>query len=205
MAKPSSVFADRVITAPEPPAWQATHGTYLAGQAEIDDLDVLAAAMERKWGCDRLRLLVPVELREKFDRQRYLTNQAIWHGDLEAVRTQARRMQAAWRALDKAAVGAEAATLAPEVWEVTLADGSVAAIVREDWQASLVSGDGRFVRVFTLAEVGRLLAGSAAASFAAAAKVVFPGATVTAVRSHIGDPLHRIHDTSGGFDDLLPW
>ena len=42
--------------------------------------------MEAKWGCDRLRLLVGPELREKFDRQRYLLNQAIWHGDLEAVR-----------------------------------------------------------------------------------------------------------------------
>jgi hypothetical protein len=205
MAKPSTVFADRAFSAPKPPDWQSTHGTYLSGQAEIDDLDVLAAAMERKWGCDRLRLLVPVELREKFDRQRYLTNQAIWHGDLEAVRTQARRMQAAWRALDKVATEAGSTTLPPEVWEVTLSDGSVAALVREDWQASLVSGDGRFVRVFTLAEVGRLLAGSPAASFAAAAKVVFPGATVVHVRSNIGDPLNRVHDTSGGFDDPLPW
>ena len=62
--------------------------------------------MEAKWGCDRLRLLVGPELREKFDRQRYLFNQAIWHGELEAVRREANRMVVAWQTLDRAATAA---------------------------------------------------------------------------------------------------
>jgi hypothetical protein len=44
--------------------------------------------MERKWGCDRLRLLVSTEMREKFDRQRYLFDAAVWHGDLRGMAVQ---------------------------------------------------------------------------------------------------------------------
>jgi hypothetical protein len=83
--------------------WADTPGTYIAGRANIDGADKVAIEMERKWGVDRLRLLVSVELREKFDRQRYKYNAAIWHGDLEAVRREADRMTRAWMALDAAA------------------------------------------------------------------------------------------------------
>jgi hypothetical protein len=87
-------------------SWARTPGTYIAGRAYIDGADETAAEMEAKWGCDRLRLLVGPELREKFDRQRYLLNQAIWHGELEAVRRESGRMVMAWQALDRAAVAA---------------------------------------------------------------------------------------------------
>lgn len=204
MPKPASkpIIGESYAGRLNPPRWQETAGTFIAGTAEIDGLDALAMAMERKWGCDRLRLLVPTELREKFDRQRYLTNQAIWHGDLEAVRQQTRRMQTAWRALDKAAADTHGEPVAPEVWEVVLGDGVVAAIVREEWQARLVSAQGRYVRVYALGEVARLLAGFPAL---AAAKVIFPGATVTSVRTHIGDPLDAIPDAQGDFDDAIPF
>jgi hypothetical protein len=62
-----------------PRTWADTPGTYIAGRANIDGADAVAIEMERKWGCDRLRLLVSTELREKFDRQRFLLNQAICH------------------------------------------------------------------------------------------------------------------------------
>jgi hypothetical protein len=64
-------------------------------------------------GRDRLRLLVGPELREKFDRQRYLLNQAIWHGELEAVRRESGAWSCAWQALDRAAAAAGKAPLAP--------------------------------------------------------------------------------------------
>jgi len=113
-------------------SWARTHNTYLAGRAYIDGADETACEMETKWGADRLRLLVSPELREKFDRQRYLFNQAIWHGELEAVRREAGRMVNAWIALDHAAESAGASKLSREVWEIALADGSVAAIVPDD-------------------------------------------------------------------------
>ena len=104
----------------DPNSWSRTHGSYLAGRAYIDEADLTAAQMETRWGAGRLRLLVSPEMREKFDRQRYLLSAAIWHGDLEAVRREAKRMVTAWVALDKAATEAGKAAISPLVWEVAL-------------------------------------------------------------------------------------
>ena len=149
------------------------------------------------WGADRLRLLVSPELREKFDRQRYLFNQAIWHGELDEVRHEAGRMVNAWMALDRAAESAGASKLSCEVWEIALADGSVAAIVPTDSHAALVNAEGRQVAVYTLEEIGRLLS---AHPHIVKTKEVFPGATVTAVRRSVEDPLHAVRDTAEPLD-----
>ncbi len=182
-------------------SWARTPGTHISGRAYIDGADETAAEMEGKWGCDRLRLLVGPELREKFDRQRYLFNQAIWHGELEDVRREAGRMVNAWQALDRAAVAAGNDCLSPEVWETPLADGTVAAIVVDDAAAHGVVAQGRQVAVYTLEEIGRLLS-----NYPDIAKVkeVFPGATVTAIRRSVDDPLDAIHDTDEPLDDLIP-
>jgi hypothetical protein len=51
-------------------SWAQSNRTFLDGQAAIDGADAVALAMELRWGAGRLRLLVPVELRERFDRIR---------------------------------------------------------------------------------------------------------------------------------------
>ena len=186
----------------DPRSWARTHGTYIAGRAYLDGADETAAEMEAKWGCDRLRLLVSPELCEKFDRQRYLLNQAIWHGELEAVQREAGRMVAAWLALDKAAVAAGKKPLSPQVWEVALEDGSVAAIVPDDTHAHAVVGEGRKVTVYTLDEIGRLLSNY---PDIAKAKLTFPGAVITAVRRSVEDPLKALHDTKERLDDPIPF
>ena len=141
-----------------PQSWARTPGTYIAAQAHIDGADQAALAMEQKWGAGRLRLLVSPELREKFDRQRYLLNQAIWHGDLEAVRREASRMESAWRRLDFYASQFGLEPLSPEVWEVVLEDGTVAAIVPDGAAAAKgAMPDGRRMAVYTLEEIRRLL------------------------------------------------
>jgi hypothetical protein len=181
--------------------WGRTPGMYISGRAYIDGADETAAEMEAKWGVDRLRLLVPPELREKFDRQRYLFNQAIWHGELEDIRREAGRMVNAWQALDRAAVAAGAVKAKPEVWEVAGAN-FVYAIVRDDYDAYSVNAEGRQVVVFTLEEIARLLA---AYPDIAQAKAVFPGAQITAVvRRSIDDPLDALRDSDTGLDDPIP-
>jgi hypothetical protein len=182
-----------------PQSWAKTPGTYISAQVAISEADRLASEMEQVWGVGRLRMLVTPELREKFDRQRYLFNRAIWHGDLENVRTQSARMVAAWLALDKFAVGADEPFLSPEVWEVRLEDGSVAAIVRSPEEAHAVLADGRSLAVYTLDEIGRLLSHYPQI---AKAKDVFPGATVEAVRKP-SDPMDAFADTQAGLDDPL--
>lgn len=172
--------------------WLAEQGTYLAGQEAIDTLDLVAIGAERKWGADRLRLLVSEDLRSKFDRQRVLTSNAIWRGELADVQRETRRMIAAWRALDAAADRDDASRLPATVWEVPLEDGSVAQIVRESDQAGLQAAQearaGRQVAVFTLEEVGRLLS-----KFPSLyeAKRIFPGAVVTKIRQSVADPLNN--------------
>lgn len=207
MPKPNPVLGDLAVTPlPDSRSWSNSPGTYIAGRAYLDEADQTAAEMEAKWGADRLRLLVGPELRERFDRQRYLLNQAIWHGELEAVRREAMRMVTAWLALDKAATAAGKAKLDPQVWEVAvpeLDDGDgraayVAAIVPDNSHAHAVVGQGRKVVVFTLEEIGRLLAAMPAV---AKAKLVFPGAAVSAVRRSVDDPLLSIDDTHRPLDE----
>jgi hypothetical protein len=181
-------------------SWARSHGTYITGRAYQDGADETAAEMEGKWGCDRLRLLVGPDLREKFDRQRYLYNQASWHGDLEDVRRESGRMVNAWMALDRAAVAVGASPMSPLVWEVPLADGSVAAIVQDDAHAHAVVAEGRKVSVFTLEEIARLLS---AYPDIAQTKLTFPGATITAVRRSVDDPLKDIGDTDQPLDDPI--
>ena len=180
-------------------SWARSPGTYLSGRAYIDGADETASEMEAKWGCDRLRLLVTPELREKFDRQRYLFNQAIWHGELEAVRREAGRMVAAWLALDRAAVAAGKLPLSPQVWEVPLEDGTVAAIVPGMAHGKSVIAEGRAVSVFTIEEIGRLLSNYPEI---AKAKLVFPGATITAVSRSVDDPLNAVRDTDLPIDEV---
>lgn len=169
--------------------WMRTHHEYVLGSAVVTTLDVLATEMEARWGADRLRRLVPEELRAKFDSQRLKTSYAIWSGTLEDLRREATRMQAAWRAADKAATEAGASRLPAAVWEVALEDGSVAAIVRDSADAGLVVAEGRQVVVYTLEEVARLLGRFPALS---KAKQIWPGATVTALNRAPADPLHAI-------------
>jgi hypothetical protein len=174
--------------------WANTHGTYIAGRAYVDEADATAVELERKWGVGRLRLLVGPELREKFDRQRYLFNQAIWHGGLEDVRNQSMRMVKAWLALDKVATEAGKTKANPAVLETVLADGTVAVIVPH--AGVDVQAEGRRVSVYTLDEIARLLDGYPGL---AKIKQQFPGATVTAVRER-GDPLDAFHTSEPGLD-----
>ena len=182
-----------------PQSWAKTPGTYISAQAHIDGADELAHQMELKWGAGRLRLLVSPELRERFDRQRYLFNQAIWHGDLEAVRAQSARMVAAWGALDGAAVAARAPVLSSDVWEVRLEDGTVAAIVPDLAAARAVVAAGRSLAVYTLDEIARILSHFSAAN---EVKITFPGAAVEEVRRP-SDLLDAFADTAAGLDDPL--
>lgn len=181
-------------------SWARSHGTYISGRAYIDGADETASELEAKWGADRLRLLVSPELREKFDRQRYLFNQSIWHGDLEQVRRESGRMVKAWETLDRTATGAGKQPLAAAVWEIALDDGTVAAIVPDNARAALVNAEGRQVAVYTLDEIKRLLSNY---SETVKAKLVFPGATVTAINRSVEDPLNAIWDSDKGLDDPI--
>ncbi len=146
-------------------------------RAIIDGLDQVAVEMERKWGIDRLRLLVSDFLRAKFDAQKGKLDAAIATNREVYIRAQAEGMKRAWAALDKAATDAGAKPLSPDVWECVLSSGEVISIVRTEAEANHIC---RECRVFTIDEIALVIDGLPDAVLEA--KKVFPGAAVTGVR-----------------------
>lgn len=147
-------------------------------QAMVDGLDQVALTMERKWGIDRLRLLVSDFLRAKFDEQKDRLDLAIQSGDERYVTAQVEGMKRAWSALDRAAHDAGEQPLAPEVWECVLpSTGEVVSLVRTTAEAHHVA---RECRVFTTDEVAILI--DAVGDGVLNIKQKFPGAIVTGIR-----------------------
>jgi hypothetical protein len=148
-------------------------------RAMLDDLDQLAAGMDRVWGVGRLPLLVSDSLRAKFDEQRSRIDAAIASGQERFIRVQVEAMQRAWKALDRAARADGAKPLSPDVWETVLPmSGEFIALVRDEASASQAP-KGR--PVFTLPEVARLI--ETLGSTVLDTKRVFPGAAVTDVHT----------------------
>jgi len=193
--KPPTHDRGVVVSGYKPIPWMGTPGMYIAGRAALDEADALEVELELKWGRDRLRLLVDTALREKFDRQRYLTSQARWTGDLEDVKREAARMSKAWKALDKAATEAGAQVLDPSIWEVTLEDGTVATILKEPQLANRILAEGRRINVYTLEEIANIIS-----AFPEICKVKnqFPGAEVTKTKTQVLNPLM---DSRGGKEE----
>jgi len=183
--------------------WQQTAGMYLAGQEWVDEVDLVTIEMERKWGRGRLRLMVEPKIRELFDRQRYLYLQALWEGQLEDLKREGRLMIKALRRCDELASAAGKKPVHPSVWEVTLDDGRVAAIVKEPEALQFVAADGRYVVVYDLEEIGKLLP---YLSDVCAIKEAFQGSEVVKVASKVKDPFAAMEgvDTHGIFDVRAP-
>ena len=181
--------------------WLSNNSTYISGKAWVDEMDIVARDMEQHWGVDRLRLLIEPNMRERFDRQRYLVNDAIWNGELEDVRRECQRMIKAWRACDVAARAAGHRRLNPQVWEIGLEDGSTLALCRtQDDAHAYAQADGRGVVVWSLEEIGRMVS---AQNFVQEVKRQFPGAAVSAARPVV-DPLRQI-EANGPLDDPIPF
>jgi len=202
MARTKTLLADAPLSADSVTAdWQKSNATYLAGRAHLDGVDHLAAAMEAKWGIDRLRLLVSTDLRERFDRQRLKLNHAIRQGTLDDVVREAPRMTAAWTVLDREAEKAGAAPCDPDVLEIAMPGGMVAVVVKDLADARKVQSqaDGRRVAVYSHDEIGRILERFRDLH---EVKVSFPGAEVVAVRPlEPRDPLDAVE----AFDDSIPF
>ena len=154
--------------------------------------------MEHKWGSGRLRLLVGPELRDKFDRQRYLTNQAVFHGGLEDLKQQCQRMVKGWNALDRAADALGLERCPPEAWDIVGASGTVHVIVRTRDDAKDYRMGRERVSIYSLEEIAVILD---ALSPLEAFKEAFEGAEVISLRKSVGDALDDVADTQSALDD----
>lgn len=163
-------------------AIQTTPAALDAITSIIAGVDHLATEMEAKWGCGRLRLLVPDEWRIKFDSQRLKWNGAVYSGSLPDVELHAARMRAAWAKLDALAAEAGQLPLHPDVWEFAGSDGRVIAFCRDDTSAVAVAATlaGRAVEVWTPREILALIERYPVLRVV---KQEFPGARVERVRA----------------------
>ena len=147
-------------------------------QAIVESLDEFVHAMERKWGVDRLQLLVPDDLRARWEAQKERLDAAIRSNQERFVAAQAEGMRRAWAALERVALAAGEQPLSPLVWECVLpSTGEVISLVRTDAEAHHVARD---CRVFTVAEIGVLI--EALGDNTLEVKRHFPGATITGIR-----------------------
>jgi hypothetical protein len=151
--------------------------------AYFEGIEETRREIETKWGVGRVELLAGDDLRAKWRRQcaswrtayetawaaAYLSRDA-----LQTVQDKAAAMRRGYAALDASAEEAGHRPIAPWVWEVLLPQGEVAAIVQTDAEASHVIAQGRYLVVYTLAEIGNVLA--AIPDALAMAKQSFPGA-----------------------------
>ena len=151
--------------------------------AALNKLDATARAMERKWGAARLPSLVDDGLAARFYNQhRKVAEASRDHRDRDTI-TEAGKMLTAWQYLDGEATRLGAEPIHPSVWEV-VSDGNVIAIVRDEDEAAAVDPGGRYVTVYTLAEIARLLEANPTV---AAIKERFPGARVVEPRTRPPD------------------
>jgi hypothetical protein len=159
-----------------PPGWSE----YEAIASIIDGVDAVTKEYERIWGVGRLDLLVSNELREKFRKQQKRFNDAITDHNLESVKKSGDAFKRAWHVLGNAAVDAGHFPLRPEVWEISMPDGSVAAFVRTNAEQANITREGRYLQVWTMEEIARVIAKFPEVAIA---KQTFPGATVQSVKN----------------------
>jgi nucleotide-binding universal stress UspA family protein len=163
-------------------------------QAAYEGLAEARRALEATWGVGRAELLASDGLR-----MRWRGQCARWSAAYEAawaapfvtrdLLAELERLTAAMRrgleALDAAASEAGARPIAPWVWEVVIPGQpgepvTVAAVVQTEAEAGKVIAEGRFLAVYTLAEIGAVLA--ALPEALSLAKQVWPGARFLAPR-----------------------
>jgi hypothetical protein len=165
---------------------------YSLATAILDGVDECIVASERRWGVDRLRLLVIDDLRARWDRQWQSWCRAVEANDLAGIQKHGAAVRRAVAALEAAAAAAGAEPISPVVWE-TVYEGRVIAVARTSAEAYAVAAQGRGVEVWTLDELVRVALPRTA--MIAAAKEVFPGAEVVSYKSppadwaNGGDPL----------------
>lgn len=150
--------------------------------AYFEGVEEARREVEVKWGVGRAELLASDELRARWRRQCVGWKAAYWaawdapiltRDLLQAVHDKSASMRRGYAALDASAEHLGHRPIAPWVWECLLGDGSVAAIVQTNAEAGHVIAEGRYLVVYTLAEVGNVI--SALPEALQMAKQAWPG------------------------------
>lgn len=154
----------------------------------LGPLDEVARQMEQKWGIERLPCLVSEATARKFAAARDRLDQLLADNDsgedvLARIETDAAILRRGWLALDREATEAGAQPFDQSAWSL-MVNGMPAVIVRDQAAAATVQALDPHRTVYTLDEVGILIATALKqiAPAVADVKAEFPGATVTAIK-----------------------
>ena len=150
---------------------------YGAVQNALIEHDNVASHYERKWGIDRLALLVDAELRERFWLQADKLNKAVRDNNAAQVEHEVQVSCRAYKKLDEVATASGAEPLSHEVWEAPLPSGGVLAVVRTDQEVSAVKNDVPERKVYSVEMVARVIDGWESEKVAAVLDA-FPGAVI---------------------------
>jgi hypothetical protein len=163
---------DKVYYAP-------SEGAMRRMQQALHRYDDVVSRVEQKWGVDRLVWLVPLDLRDRFEKQMDRLNDAI--DKQQDVEHEVEVTLRGVAAIEQAAVAAGAEPLSGEYVEGRMPDGTPLAIVPTDYDVAKVKRDNRDVQVYSVDEIGRILDSWSASQTVAKVKDVFKGATIKTV------------------------
>lgn len=183
--------------APPPTPTQLLHQI----TAIVDAVDERAQQCNRKWGMNRLPLIVPFEWMEKFKRQKLNWQRTVFESApvptlncLEAIRKQGEAMLRAFDKLEELAVAEGHLPTPPAHWEFELNDGTPVILVRERSELAQVDPKGRTVQIWSLEEVADVIAKFP--EMVLGTKQAFPGAEVIRTRTDrfVVDALDELND-----------
>lgn len=158
-----------------------------AASAIIQTVDTHARAVNRKWGCNKLPHIVPLEWTEKFRVQKKKYELAAFEAcgsldpaHLDQLRKQADAMLRGFTKLEHLAVEAGHLPTPPDHWEFELEDGTPVILVRDRCEMDQVKPDVRGVQIWSLDEVVTIIGKFPDLT---RAKDAFPGAEVIQLRT----------------------
>jgi len=145
--------------------------------------------IEREWGVDRLPWLAGLDLRLRFNEQLGRLNAAI--DEMVDVEHQVDVTLRGLAVMEYAAVKAGFKPLSGDYIEAAMPDGSVMAIVPNDYEVFRVKQDNPTMRVYSANEVAQIISGfEEKAATVNAVKDVFPGAVVEKVKTKLEKELN---------------
>jgi len=166
-----------------------SEATYRKIQNYLTEYDRVVSEYERRWGIERLPLLVSPELRDRFWQQMDKLNDAIQRDAPNDVEHHVAVTLRAYAALEKEAIAMGGVEIGDDVWTAEV-DGKVVAVVRDVHAVGGIKKEMPDALVYCVQEVAAILAKwSEQNKLVADVKDVFPGAVVTDVKSTMKDKL----------------
>ena len=169
--------------------------TYRKIQNYLTEYDRVVSDYERRWGVERLPLLVDPKLRDRFWSQMDRLNEAIHAESPADVEHQVQVTLRAYAALEAKAREMGNKEIEGVAWTAPMDDGRVVAIVRDVHDVGVIKKDMPDALVYSVQEVAAILAAWAdrdGVDVVNQIKDVFPGATiekVTPLAEHLDDEI----------------